>query len=444
MKFLRHFVLMLAVFMSQVARAEPVLDQMKINQKRYGIAGEALLVAHNGKLVFRDAVGAKADDIFPVYSVSKLLVSTLIMQLVEQGKIDLDQPASNYVPSLPLSWRAISVRQFMNHTSGVPEYFENTAVFPPTVQAAFDALAAKPLHFRPGTASRYTQTNYLVLTVLLEKQYGKPYTQIARERIMQPLRMDHTYLGTASLPKTGVVPAYTGKDGKLQKAEEVTWPVYSYGHAELFSTVDDLARFIQAMGNGELVSKRTLGKLWQPPLLTTGRPGIFASGWEYGQSGAYRQVGHDGGAQVRVRLLYQDTLDGDNYIFIYLTNGSVKNVWSRVLIDSAMAAVASMQFKQEAFTEKLIAYALGEAGAPSPDAMPDLEKVVNSAGYTVRANLGVDEAIRVFTLNTTLFPRSANAWDSLAEAYQAKGDEENAKRLYEKAHQLSSKSATND
>lgn len=74
------------------------------------------------------------------------------------------------------------------------------------------------------------------------------------------------------------------------------------------------------------------------------------------------------------------------------------------------------------------------------DGIPDLERLINASGYAARENLGLKEAIRVFTLNTTLFPDSASTWDSLAETYQAKGDQVKAKQLYEKAHQLSAKS----
>lgn len=428
----------------QITYAGPVAEQMRINQKRYGIAGQVVLIAHNGDVLLREAQGAQVDDIFPVYSLSKLFVSTLIMQLVEQGKIDLERPVSLYLNGLPSNWQTINVRQLLNHTSGLPEYFDNSTIFPATINDVLTSLVGKPLIFQPGTAVRYTQTNYAVLTILLEMQYAKPYVQIARERIIEPLGMKHTYLGAPSLPGTGVITAYASKNGTLQKADDIRWPPYSYGHAELYSNVDDLARFLMAVSTGKLVGKQNLQKFWEPPRLSNGQPGVFATGWEFGESGSYRHVGHDGGTQVRVRMLYQDTLDGDNYTFIYLTNGSVKNVWSRVLLDSAMSAVAPNRFKREAFSEKLIAFGNGETSAPPIDGIPNAERAINAIGYAVRENLGLDEAIRVFALNSTLFPNSANTWDSLAETYRAKGEEAKAKHLYEKARQLSVKPSDNN
>lgn len=461
-----RLVLTMALLVPGMAGAVPdrlattLTRQMQVNQERYGIAGQAVLVAHNGKVLFRGVDGqadlasgrpVRPGDVFPVYSLAKLFLSTLVMQLVEQGKVDLDKPASVYVRDLAPAWQAITVRQLLNHMSGLPEYFgdlKTVSSFPPTPQAALGALAGKPLEFAPGTATRYNQTNYVVLTMLLEAHYGKPYPQIARERIMQRLRLDHTWLGVDAVPKRHRVTAYTSNGGRLEPSKVVPWPTYSFGHAELFSTIDDLAKFMQAMRAGTLVGRRTLDQLWQPQTLSNGQRGVFSTGWEYGESGAHRHVGHDGGAHVRVRMAFKETVDGDNYVFIYLTNGSVRNVWSRTLVNSVAGAVAPQTFPAEALSRQLTDYALKPAsdGAASAQAQSilkgsglqgeALERAINGTGYAVRENLGVAAAIRVFELNTILFPKSANAWDSLAEAYQAQGERDKAQPLYDKARTL--------
>lgn len=445
--------------------------QMRLNQQRYGIAGQALLVAHNGKVIFRGATGyanlqsrerLTVDHVFPVYSLSKLFVSTLIMQLVEEGQVDLDTAASRYMPGLPARWQTITVRQFLDHTSGVPDYFDeaqaitespSTVVFPAGLQVVFASLADKPMRFPAGTDTRYTQTNYLVLSGLLEAHYGKPYARIASERIIGRLHLTHTWLGTTQLPRSGVVKGYVGKDGTLREETDLPWPDYSLGHASLYLTLDDLAGFLQAVRTGKIVSQSGLLRFWQPRVLVGGKSGWFASGWEVGDSGAFRSAGHDGGAKVRVRVLFRDSLDGDVYTFIYLTNGSARNVWSRTLVDSAMAVVAPGQFPAEALSEKLIGYALQPSSGRNPAAFADsiradspldgvdLERAINNTGYAVKENLGNDTATPIFALNTDMFPKSANTWDSLADAYAARGDEEKAKVLRDKAHRLSAEQA---
>lgn len=443
-----------------------ITRQLHTNAARYGIAGQAVLIRHNGTLLAQ-AVAGKADltthqlvtpeTVFNTYSLAKLLVSALVMQRVEAGRVELDAPASRYLPDLPEAWQTITVRQFLNHASGVPEYFqyrEGEVItsqgnrFPTTAAEVFKALAGAPLQFTPGTANRYTQTNYLVLTALLEAQYQQPYAQIVQDRVLRPLSMTHTSLGPATDVPHDITIAYIGKQGALQREDDIAWPSYAYGHAALHTTVGDLDRFLMALTRGELVGRATLQQLWQPQLLGNGRRSGFSTGWEFEESGEYRFVGHDGGTRVRARIAFLDGLGGDTYSFIYLTNGSATNVWSRTLVDSTMAVVAPMQFPREALSERLITYALEPQTAARTTALkqwlittgrgdqPMLEQDINRVGYAVAENLGHATALPLFAFNATLFPRSANAWDSLAETYAALGDAKQAERLYAKSKAL--------
>lgn len=456
----------LALVLPLVARAAPesprsaLERQLTVNQERYGVVGQAVLVSHNGRMIFRGVQGkadvatgrpVRAGDVLPVFSLAKLFTSTLLMQLAEQGNVDLDKPASDYVRALPPAWKAITVRQFADHTSGVPEYFgdlQASSPFAGTLQSALAALDAKPLQFAPGTTTRYTQTNYLVLTALLEAHYGKPYRAIVQERIIGKLKLASTWLGAAAVPKRLKVTSYISKSGRLEPAKDIPWPAYSHGHAELYTTLDDLATFLDALRSGALVGSSALNQMWQPRTQANEQRGGFAKGWEVGDSGEYRHVGHDGGAQVRVRLAFKESVSGDGYLFIYLTNGSVRNVWSRTLVDSVMAAVAPEVFAKEALSVRLIDYAVAQARAGDAAAQADivrqrgavkgaeLEGTVNATGYSVRENVGIAQAARVFEVNTILHPGSADAWDSLAEAYQDLGQHAKAQELYKKAQLL--------
>ncbi|MCS4281071.1 serine hydrolase domain-containing protein [Stenotrophomonas rhizophila] len=443
-----------------------ITRQLHTNAERYGIAGQSVLIRHNGALLAQAVAGeadvtthraVTAETVFNAYSLAKLLVSALVMQRVEAGRVELDAPASRYLPDLPEAWQAITVRQFLNHASGVPEYFQyrdgevitsQGNRFPATPAEVFNALAGTPLQFTPGTANRYTQTNYLVLTALLEAQYQQPYAQIVRDRVLRPLSMTHTSLGPATDARHEIAIAYIGKQGALQREDDIAWPSYAYGHAALHTTVGDLDRFLLALTRGELVGRATLQQLWQPQLLSSGQRSGFSTGWEFEESGDYRFVGHDGGTRVRARIAFTDGLAGDTYSFIYLTNGSAKNVWSRTLLDSTMAVVAPMQFPGEALSERLITYALEPQTVARTTALnqwlittgrgdqPMLEQDINRVGYAVAENLGHATALPLFAFNATLFPRSANAWDSLAETYAALGDAKQAERLYAKSKAL--------
>ncbi|HEL4297729.1 beta-lactamase family protein [Stenotrophomonas sp. GD03930] len=436
--------------------------QLQANRERYGIAGQAVLVARNGNVLYQGASGerdpathapATVDTIFTSQSVAKLLTSTLVMQLVEQGKVDLDAPASRYVPDLPSAWQAISVRDYLNHSSGIAEYYNRVdnrwvskgySGVAPTLAAALKVAAAAPMQFATGSRVQYTQANYLVLTALLEAHYRKPYSAIARERILQPLKMTSTSWGAASVPAQRAAVPYIGKDGTLQPANEDPWPDYGWGHADLQTTVGDMNRFLQALATGKLVRTATLEKLWQPQKLSGGGSNFFSTGWDTTHSDDYTQVGHDGGTRVRVRLAYKDTLASGYWVFVYLTNGSARNVWSSTLVESTMAVAAPVEFPHAVLSERLIAYALdNDAGAAQ--AMRawlrddtritgnERERAINASGYAIRGSLGARKALKVFTLNTELYPDSANTWDSLAECHAALGEKETSDRLYAKA-----------
>jgi hypothetical protein len=143
-----------------------------------------------------------------------------------------------------------------------------------------------------------------------------------------------------------VVRSYIGKDGQLIADAGVEWPEYSIVHAELYSTLDDLGAFIRALCAGRLLKPAILQDLWRPNRFGEGGLGWFASGWEYGTRGNYKYVGHDGGTKVRLRLVFDDSLADNTYTFVYLTNGSASNVWSRTLIDSVMAVAAPDKFSR--------------------------------------------------------------------------------------------------
>lgn len=439
--------------------------QLQANRERYGIAGQAVLVAHNGQVLYQGASGerdpaahapATVDTIFAAQSMAKLLASTLVMQLVDQGKVDLDAPASRYVPDLPVAWQAIHVRDFLNHSSGIGEYYDRvdnrwvskgyTGVAP-DLSAALKVAAAAPMQFATGSRVQYTQANYLVLTALLEAHYRRPYPAIARERILQPLKMTRTSWGAASVPAQRAAVPYIGKDGQLQPADEDPWPDYGWGHADLQTTVGDMNRFLQALATGKLLRTSTLETLWQPQKLSGGGSNFFSTGWDTTRSDGYTQVGHDGGTRVRARLAYKGTLANGYWVFVYLTNGSARNVWSSTLVESTMAVAAPEEFPHTVLSERLIAYALDDsAGAAeavhrwlrdsNKVAASELDRAINADGYAIRESLGARKAVKVFTLNTELYPDSANAWDSLAECHAALGEKETADRLYAKAKAL--------
>jgi D-alanyl-D-alanine carboxypeptidase len=329
---------------SRPAKA-PIDNIVKNNAAKHGIPAQAVVVLHNGEAIYRKHYGTASVDggfpvdeetIFPVYSVSKLFAATLLLQLAEEGKVDLRAPASLYVDDLPLNWNAITVEQFLSHVSGVPEYFDLQGPdqgFPQSMHTAFERISKKSLVDPPATRTRYTNTNFLVIAAILESVTERSYGEIVRDRIIGPLGLRSTWLGLGGVPRGRLVNDYRGENGRIVPDVAIAWPRYSAAHGDLYSTAGDIAVFLNAVAEGRFVSRGALMRLWKPYALSNGSRGFFASGWDYGESGVWRELGHDGGTKVRVRILFQQDLV-DHYVIVYLTNGSRDNVWSRTLVDS--------------------------------------------------------------------------------------------------------------
>ena len=324
---------------------QALTQQLQENAQEHGIPAQALVVMHNLEILYRNSVGisdletkkaVSEQSVFPVFSVSKLFASTLTFQLVESGQLDLTAPASNYLSFLPPSWRNIRVEQFLNHTSGVPEYYtyQNEQYdFPPTMEEAFKRLHNKPLLFKPDSEVRYNQTNYLVIKALLEAITHTPYRALVETNIIVPLALTNSWFGLQEVPKTHLVSAYLADNDDGYQQIKTSFPEYSISHSDVYTSVDDLSRFLSSLAQGKLVSQKLLMELWQPYVLSNGDQAYFAAGWDYGSSGGWRELGHDGGTLVRVRVLFQNDLS-NHFIIVYLTNGNNDGVWSRTLVDS--------------------------------------------------------------------------------------------------------------
>ena len=142
-------------------------------------------------------------DRFSINSATKAFTGVAILQLVEAGKLELDAPISRYMKDLPATWQPITIRQLLDHTSGLPDI-----LVPPRAQGtgtlvgedgsdegAWRAVQTLPMDFATGTAYRYNQTNYAILGKLITQQSGEPFTQFIRERQFDAVGMKSAGFG---------------------------------------------------------------------------------------------------------------------------------------------------------------------------------------------------------------------------------------------------------
>jgi len=236
-------------------------------------AGAVALMGHDGAVVARDASGfalryenattelprdqwvpMRDETIFDLASVSKLFTSITAVQLVEEGKVDLEAPVAAYLPEFGVNGKEeVTVRQLLTHTSGFTSWLPLYSRYPDKasrIRAVMDA----PLKSPPGTTYLYSDLNLITLGVLVERLTGETLDQVVRERITAPLGMKDTGYNPADRTRTAATEYQsTPARGMVwgQVHDENAWSLGGVaGHAGVFSTADDLAVLCQALLNG--------------------------------------------------------------------------------------------------------------------------------------------------------------------------------------------------
>ncbi|MFI6097110.1 serine hydrolase domain-containing protein [Lentzea sp. NPDC051213] len=246
---------------------QQVMDQITSSGGVLGLQarvtdGRQRFAARSGVAEFDTAKPVPLNGRFRIGSVTKTFVSTVVLQLAGEGKVDLDAPVDRYLPGL-VPYKDITVRHVLQHTSGLYNYTPELPLDP----AGFEqiryrhwepeellALATShPLHFPPGTKWKYSNTNYVVAGLLIEKLTGKPYEKAVEQRILKPLRLDDTEVPGDNVNIKGPhAHGYWSVDGTPTDITRIN-PSLAYGAGEMVSTTRDLDTFIVALTSGKLL-----------------------------------------------------------------------------------------------------------------------------------------------------------------------------------------------
>jgi CubicO group peptidase (beta-lactamase class C family) len=438
-------------------------------QKRR-IPGLQLAVVQKGKIVKLGAYGlANLQDSIPVTnqtrftinSITKSFTGVAIMQLVEDGKLDLDAPVSRYLDGLPAAWQAVSIRQLLTHTSGLPGGDNE--------KDGYDAFWAKlqtlPIEFSPGQQFRYNSTNYLLLGRIIDKLGGQPFTQFITERQLRVAGMPLTLFGDSHDVVPNSARGYTfsrnvgGAPRSTYKLSNVfeEFPSFMRTSAGMISTAEEMARWIIALqGNRLLKEKTSLATLWTPGKLNDGSSPSwyrllngYALGWPMVIRAEHRAAAAVGG--VRSALFIYPA---DDVAVVILTNlqgafpeSFIDEVAGYYIPDMRASTGFGLPPSVKALHIELVKRGFEQASeavneAKKRDATFRLpEADVNTWGYRLLEREQTTEAIEVFKLNVSLYPESSNTYDSLADGYFAAGDKALAIKNYKRSLELNPQNA---
>lgn len=290
------------------ARADEVDDFVKAQVFERGIPGVSIAVVRDGQLVKAQGYGlanvelnapATADTVYQSGSVGKQFTATLVMMLVEEGKLKLDESIRTYMPEAPATWQGITVRHLLSHTAGVSNKLYNDLDMRQdyTEEELFKRIVALPLDFQPGEKWSYSNCGYLTLGFLIHRVTGKFYGDLLQEKIFKPLGMTTARI----ISEADIIPnraaGYQLENGKMKNQEWVSPSLNTTADGSLYFTVRDLAKWDAALYTEKLLKKSSLDLMWTPVRLNSGKTQPYGFGWFVGDANGHRVIHHGGAWQ---------------------------------------------------------------------------------------------------------------------------------------------------
>lgn len=453
--------------------------------------GGVMLVAHGapplqrvyGLASFSSRAPLVTSSVFQAASLAKPFTAIAILQLRDGGHLRLDQPVHDLLAWF--SFPSVTVRHLLTHTSGLPDlelYEPIVAGDPEHIVTLADLEAAfrswpDTLVREVGAAFRYSNVNYQLLAMIIERASGQPFATYMRDRVFRPAGMTSTYVlgGSAMGPTRAPITNHVRATLFETEPRDVAGVSYldvrrmrrfryetvnlgaTLGDQNLFTTLDDLRRFDAALTKGSLLSARSLAEAWRPGTLSSGETirdthlnpayGVRCSyglGWEVCDHPKYgRIVGH-GGYNRGIATQFMRSTE-HRFALALFDNGDSGDFSLKV---GGVLAIAHADSTPQLDRRRSISRAYGEAllrSGPNPARalfmrlrdMPDRWRFngdgLNQLGYDLLFNGHEELSPEPFQLNVELHPDNGDYFDSLGEAFAALGRTDEAITAYSRA-----------
>jgi len=301
-----------------------ILDSIVDNCYQNGEFNGTILVSRNKKVVYRKAFGYAnletkekliPESVFYLASVSKQFTAMSIMILSERNKLTYSDKLSKYFPEFPSYANAITIRHLLTHTSGVPDHFRLNSYKPDlTNQDVLEILIKqKFLDYKPGDRFEYSNSGYILLAMITEKVSGMPFHEFMKANVFDPVGMINTLVYDESKPLINNRAIGYSFDGNLND-----YNILTTGAGGMFSTVDDLYLWDQALYTGTLVSWGTIYEAFTPFNLNDGAISNYGFGWFIYEDGRRKTVSHSGSFSGFRNYISRDIVNKN--AFMLLTN----------------------------------------------------------------------------------------------------------------------------
>lgn len=336
-------------------QSQAALDLLTQHKTNIHAPAISAAVAVDGKIVWAGATGwanietkipATADTQFRTGSTAKALTGTLLAKMVQEGKIDLDTPIGNYHVRLPnKSWDKLTPRQLASHTSGIPDYIDNTGDWWGfyhlaalkkryiSVEKSLEVFDDSALLFEPGSQYHYSTFNTVLLSAVLEAVAGDAYLKTMHKEIFAPLNMMATDAEYEATNTSRLADFYWNDDGRYPHFRR--WQTVDLSHrlagGGFISTPSDLVKLGSAWLDDKFISPQTRAQFWQPQTLTDGsiNESNYALGWRWAdyedELGKLHNANHGGVSRGSQSWLM--VIPDKNMAVAVMINSNVEEFW---------------------------------------------------------------------------------------------------------------------
>ena len=420
--------------------------------KTHEIPGLAVGVIKNGKTIYQAYYGKETiegnnpvskNSLFRIYSTSKLISTVGIFQLIEKGKLSLEDNISKYLDNLPKEWQQVKIKNLLTHSSGLPDVIKYSDI-PVTASddEKIERLSKEKMDFETGDHFSYNQTNYWLLTMIIEKITGRSFEEYIFKNQFPNSHKGILFSSNSSeiIPNRVQRNVYNAKNKRYENTLSINDGFRAHSGNGVNITLQTFMDWSNRFNNNFLINSETKKLMWKA-FDFKDKNFRFAYGWEITKVNNHNSYGFSGGNVSA----YRNFPDQDLSIII-LSNGykyypvqdeiinHVAGLVDRNLVDNYFLSQESVfsGFINDDYQNAEEKYKAIKKKNPNWN----FEKKINSVGYIYMANNRLDDALKVFDLNVKENPNSANAYDSRGEAYFVKKDYSASKADYQKSLQL--------
>jgi CubicO group peptidase (beta-lactamase class C family) len=401
-----------------------------------GLFNGTVLVSQNNEVIYRNSFGYADFDkneflipesSFYLASVSKQFTTMAVMLLKERGKLSYEDRLSDYFSDFPEYADIVTIRHMMTHTSGIPDHYGlNAYKVGLNNDDVYELLMKQEdLDFEPGNQFSYSNGGYVLLSMIVEKASGEPFHEFMKTNIFIPLEMTNTLVYDKSEPMIANRAIGYNISGKLDDYE-----IFTTGAGGIYSNVDDLFKWDQALNSDQLISSESLNEAYQPYVLSSGDTSYYGFGWGINQEKNW--VGHSGGLSGFRTYLRRYPDKGNT--FMLLTNkgdgvamGNINTSLEMILANE------DFELPKVPLSNKLGLIIESDGIDKAIETVMDLlsqntnefefdESGINTLGYSFLQSEDNETALKLFKLNVEVRPNSGNSYDSYAEALLANMD----------------------